>query len=127
MPLAPGTRLMLCDEQEGWLPNIGPCLEGTVHQALPGEGQDNPLYVVNLDEPIEIPPTSSQVARGTPAGTYGKVVIKSRWRGFDAGNSSAVSVYVLLPPPGAIEEGRACVAKLPIILWASCSTLAGDA
>ena len=109
------------------MPNLGPCLEGTVSHALTGEGQDNPLYVVSLDQPVEVPATSNLVSRGTPPDTYGEVVIKSRWRGFDAGNNTTVSVYVLLPPPGAIAEGWSCLVKLPVIVWASCSALASDA
>ena len=127
MTLAPGTRLTLCDEQEGWLPNIAACLEGTVHHAVPGDEQDNPFYVVDLDEPIEIPTTSKLVSRGTPAGTYGQVIIKSRWRGFDVGNNTTVSVHVLLPPAGVIEQGHARLVQLPVIVWASCIALASEA
>ena len=127
MPLVPGTKLLLCDEQEGWLPSTSPFLRGTVKEALPGGAEENPLYLVELDEPIEIPTSSNLVSRGTPAGAYRTVVIKSRWKGFDVSTASSVSVYVLLPPPGAIAAGRAHLVTLPIIVWASCRPVASDA
>jgi hypothetical protein len=95
-----------------------------VNHALPGKDDDNPLYVIDLEESLEIPSSRVLASGRMQPEIYQQGVIKSRWRGVDVGVNSEVSVYVLLPPQGAIEEGRGRLVKLPISAWASCSLLA---
>jgi hypothetical protein len=116
-------KLTLSDEQEGWFPLAAPVLRGEVIQVLPGQADDNPLYVVKLDEPLEIQVLGAATASGLSQVFYPLAVIKSRWKGTDIGTERNVSVYLLLPPPGAVAEGRARLVQLPIQAWASCNLL----
>ncbi len=127
MPLPLGATVALSDEQEGWLPLSAPSLLGKVTQVLPGDDGDNPLYVVELREPIQVQLGGSLALRGLPPGAYQCVVIKSRWRGFDVQGDHSVSVHVVLPPPGAVAEGRRRLLQLSVAAWAGCRQISSEA
>jgi hypothetical protein len=120
--LSSGTSVLMQDQQEGWFP-LAPAagLRGSVLYAVQTEPPDHPLYVIELDQPLEIQEKTGDTPSGFRSIFYSHVVIKSRWRGVEVGSESEVSAYLLLPEPGApLPTTKAACLTLPIRAWASC-------
>jgi hypothetical protein len=120
-----GRRITLRNQGEGWFPGYTE-IGATIDAFIPSNDGGNPYYVVRFEPPV----TPQESGLPTPSGltrkAYSRAVIRCRWRGYDLGTDTIVSVHLLLVEPGQEPPTSAeQVLGLPMVTWASCEVARG--
>lgn len=118
-PSIVGRRVTLSDEGEGWFAGYAD-VSGTIESLILSNENDNPIYVVRLDTPLELQESGATPSSGFILRRYSHCLIHCRWRGFDINFDSPVSVHVLVPAGDEPPKNTTDVVGMNIRAWAAC-------